>query len=131
MLYLYGPDRTVLKIDSFLSELIVALIVLYGQWANGIVCDWPTVELNHTQHHRRPYGITTLRRKTAVGVTLTFNNVFLLVVSQINDKAITTALIDYLIHTAHGIFSDLICDGCEFYLNGKTCWVELVLGGGL
>jgi nitric oxide reductase large subunit len=66
MLYLYGPDGTVLKIGSFLSELIVVPIQLYAQWANGIVLDWPTVELNHTQHHRRPYGITILRRRTAV-----------------------------------------------------------------
>jgi hypothetical protein len=65
MLYLYGPDGTVLKIGSFLSELIGVLIVLYAQWANGIVSDWPTIQLNHTLNHRRPYGITILRRKTA------------------------------------------------------------------
>ena len=65
MLYLYGPDRTVLKIGSFLSELIGGLIQLCAHWANGIVCDWPTAELNHTQRHRRPYGTTILRRKTA------------------------------------------------------------------
>jgi len=62
----------VLKIDSFLSELIGGLIVLCAQWANNIVSDWPTVELNHTQRHRRPYGTTILRRRTAVVVSFNF-----------------------------------------------------------
>jgi hypothetical protein len=66
MLYLYGPDETVLKIDSFLCELIGGLTVLCAQWANDIVSDWPTIQLNYTLRHHRPYGTTILRRRTAV-----------------------------------------------------------------
>ena len=88
-----------LKIGCFLIELIS--IPLVPQWANGIACDWPTAEYHPTLRHHRPYGKATLRRRTAVVQTLTFNDVFLLVVAQINDETITTTLIDELIHTAH------------------------------